>query len=176
VVAAVFSYFEGSVFPAVTYNLGPQTVTVPHFDFANLPFGWCAITAFGDYDHTRGSHFVLPPCRLVIQFPAGSTIFVPSSILEHHNVPTSPHEQHYSFTQYAAGALFQWVDYGLLDTKSYRDSIDKRCWKEVKEQMKTNFELGLKLLPQLKIVIKLDKEGVKFKHSFRLSSPTKTKT
>jgi hypothetical protein len=119
----------------------------------------------------------MPACQLVIQFPAGSTILVPSSILEHHNVPTSPHERRYSVTQYAAGALFRWVGYGLRDTKSYRDSMDKSCWKEVKERMKRNFELGLKLLPQLKIVVKLgrDSEGAKFKHSFRLSSPTKTK-
>lgn len=167
--------FQGSVFPAVTYNLGPQTVTVPHFDFANLPFGWCGITAFEHYDHTKGGHFVLPACRLIIEFPAGSTIFVPSSILEHYNMPISPHERRYSFTQYAAGALFRWVDYGLRDTKSYQSSMDKNDWKEVKELMKRNFELGLKLLPQLKLFIHLGRNGEKFKHSFRLSS-TKAKT
>lgn len=160
--------FQGSVFPAVIYNLGPQTVTVPHFDFANLPFGWCGITAFGNYDHTKGGHFVLPACRLIIEFPAGSTILVPSSILEHYNIPTSPHERRYSFTQYAAGALFRWSDYGLQDTKSYRDSMDEEAWKGITVKMKRNFELGLKLLPQLKVLIHLSRS--KFKHSFRLSS------
>ena len=53
--------------------------------------------------------------------------------------------------------------------------MDKRGWMDVKEQMKRNFERGLKLLPQLKIVIKLDKERAKFKHFFRLSSPTNSK-
>jgi hypothetical protein len=161
--------FQGSVFPAVTYNLGPHTVTVPHFDFANLPFGWCGITAFGNYDHTKGGHFVIPACRLIIEFPAGSTILVPSSILEHYNVPTSPHERRYSFTQYAAGALFRWVDYGLQDTKSYRDSMDKEAWKEVTVRMKRNFELGLQLLAQLKIIIHLSRDRSKIKRSFRLS-------
>jgi len=161
--------FQGSAFPAVTYNLGPHTATIPHLDFANLPFGWCGITAFGDYDPTRGGHFVLSACRLVIEFPPGSTIFVPSSILEHYNVPISPHERRYSFTQYASGSLFRWVDYGLRDTKSYRESMGTKAWKEVKEGMKRNFELGLKLLPQLKISIHLGR--AKIQHSFKLCSP-----
>jgi len=52
--------------------------------------------------------------------------------------------------------------------------MDKSCWKEVKERMKRNFELGLKLLPQLKIIIKLGGEGAKFKHSFRLPVTSST--
>ncbi|KAJ7156364.1 hypothetical protein C8R46DRAFT_1226585 [Mycena filopes] len=30
--------------------------SIGHRDFANLAFGWCAITALGDYDFTKGGH------------------------------------------------------------------------------------------------------------------------
>ncbi|KAF9540710.1 hypothetical protein CPC08DRAFT_650813 [Agrocybe pediades] len=48
--------FSISVFPATTYNFGPQTVCYRHTDYANLPFGMCSITALGSFDHTKGGH------------------------------------------------------------------------------------------------------------------------
>ncbi|KAJ7791308.1 hypothetical protein B0H14DRAFT_3500652 [Mycena olivaceomarginata] len=48
-----------SVFAAAAFNFGPQTVTFPHLDFANLAWGWCAITALGDFDPDRGGHIIL---------------------------------------------------------------------------------------------------------------------
>ncbi|KAJ7720998.1 hypothetical protein B0H16DRAFT_1738487 [Mycena metata] len=44
-----------SVFAAATFNFGPATVTLPHLDFANLAWGWCAITAFGNSIRTRAA-------------------------------------------------------------------------------------------------------------------------
>ena len=61
--------FENSVFAACTFNFGPQTVCHRHRDHANLPFGWCAITALGNYDYKKGSHLVLWDLGLVIEFP-----------------------------------------------------------------------------------------------------------
>ncbi|KAJ7448727.1 hypothetical protein FB451DRAFT_1187544 [Mycena latifolia] len=61
-----------SVFSTVTFNFGPATVTFPHIDFGNLAWGWCAITALGDFDPDRGgapdslglkTHHLLPPWR-----------------------------------------------------------------------------------------------------------------
>jgi len=47
--------------------------------------------------------------------------------------------------------------------------MDKEAWKEVTVRMKRNFELGLQLLPQLKIIIHLSRDRSKIKRSFRLS-------
>ncbi|KAF9546877.1 hypothetical protein CPC08DRAFT_769561 [Agrocybe pediades] len=69
--------FKNSVFAATTYNFGPQTVCFKHMDRANLPFGWCSITALGSFDHTKGGHLILWECGLVIEFPAGSTVLFP---------------------------------------------------------------------------------------------------
>ncbi|KAF8879430.1 hypothetical protein CPB84DRAFT_1751652 [Gymnopilus junonius] len=74
--------FLNSVFPSTMFNLGPRTVCYPHRDFANLSFGFCAITALGSFNPKKGGHLVLWECGLVIEFPQDQ----PSSF--HH--PSSP--------------------------------------------------------------------------------------
>ncbi|KAL0958332.1 hypothetical protein HGRIS_000477 [Hohenbuehelia grisea] len=72
--------FETSPWAAATFNFGPKTVCLPHLDSANLPWGWCAITALGQFDPDKGGHLVLWDYGLVIRFPPGSTILVASAI------------------------------------------------------------------------------------------------
>ncbi|KAJ7019274.1 hypothetical protein C8F04DRAFT_1276466 [Mycena alexandri] len=69
-----------SVFTTTTFNFGPITVTLPHIDFGNLAWGWCAVTALGNFDPDRGGHLVLWDLKLIIRFPPGSTILLPSAI------------------------------------------------------------------------------------------------
>ena len=52
-----------------------------HTDPGNLLFGWCAITTLGNFDPTLGGHLVLWDLKLVIEFPLGSTILIPSVTL-----------------------------------------------------------------------------------------------
>ncbi|KAK6972152.1 hypothetical protein R3P38DRAFT_3336081 [Favolaschia claudopus] len=98
-----------SVFSTTTFNFGPATVTLPHIDFRNLAWGWCAITALGNYNPDRGGHLVLWDLKLIIRFPPGATILIPSAILRHSNVNISRHELRFSFTQYTPAGLFRWA-------------------------------------------------------------------
>ncbi|TFK34097.1 hypothetical protein BDQ12DRAFT_727145 [Crucibulum laeve] len=98
--------FSNSVFATATYNFGPCTVCFKHTDFANLPFGWCAITALGLYDYEKGGHLVLWDLKLIVEFPPGTTFLIPSAIIHHSNVPIGAKEMRYSFTQYTAGGIF----------------------------------------------------------------------
>ncbi|KAF8177123.1 hypothetical protein K438DRAFT_2022378 [Mycena galopus ATCC 62051] len=102
-----------STFAAATINFGPKTVTKHHIDSLNLAWGWCTITALGDFNPDRGGHLVLWDLKLVIRFPPGSTILIPSAILHHSNVNIAKGEKHYSFTQFTAAGLFRWVDNGF---------------------------------------------------------------
>ena len=105
--------FPTSAFAASTYNLGPRTVCFKHTDFANLPFGMCAVTALGDFDPKKGGHLILWECGLIIEFPPGSTILLPSATISHSNVTVDRDERRYSFTQYTAGGAVsvggEWV-------------------------------------------------------------------
>ncbi|KAJ7624191.1 hypothetical protein B0H17DRAFT_1151319 [Mycena rosella] len=49
-------------------------------------WGWCSITALGDFDPNKGGHLILWDLRLAIRFPPGSTILIPSALLHHSNV------------------------------------------------------------------------------------------
>ncbi|KAL0570106.1 hypothetical protein V5O48_011856 [Marasmius crinis-equi] len=99
--------FQDCVFAAFAVNFGPETVCLPHHDTKNLAFGWCAITALGNYNWRKGGHLVLWDLRLVIEFPPSATIFVPSALICYFNTAIQPDEERYSFTCYTSGALFQ---------------------------------------------------------------------
>ncbi|KAJ7800834.1 hypothetical protein B0H14DRAFT_2386884 [Mycena olivaceomarginata] len=93
----------------------PRTVTFPHLDFANLAWGWCSITSLGDFDPDKGGHLILWDLKLIIliRFPPGSTIFIPSALIRHSNTSIQAHEKRFSFTQYTAAGIFQFVDNGF---------------------------------------------------------------
>src|SRR5882762_4619472 len=71
--------FRNSIFACATFNFGPYACSFDHTNPGNLPFGWCAITALGPFDPTQGGHLVLWDLQLVIEFPPGSTILIPSA-------------------------------------------------------------------------------------------------
>ncbi|KAJ8474221.1 hypothetical protein ONZ45_g16025 [Pleurotus djamor] len=105
--------FKNSDFASLTVNFGPQTVCKKHRDVCNLAWGWCAVTALGNYDYRKGGHLVLWDFELVIEFPPGYTILIPSASVYHSNTPIAPHESRYSVTQYTGGEVFRWVKNGF---------------------------------------------------------------
>jgi hypothetical protein len=111
--------FVGSVFAACTFNFDPRAVTCAYFDFGNLAWGWCAITSLGWFDADQGGHLILWDVKLIICFPPGSTILMPSAIIRHSNIPVQPHEKHFSFVQYTAGGLFQWIRNGYMTDEDF---------------------------------------------------------
>ncbi|KAJ7236970.1 hypothetical protein C8J57DRAFT_1247470 [Mycena rebaudengoi] len=111
--------FVNSVFACATLNFGPATVCLPHIDFANLAWGWCAITALGRFDPDKGGHLILWDLGLIIRFPPGSTVLIPSALLWHSNVNIQPGETRYSFTQYSAGGLFRWEANGFQTDEAF---------------------------------------------------------
>ncbi|KAG6807297.1 hypothetical protein H0H92_008069, partial [Tricholoma furcatifolium] len=125
--------FSQSIFPAVTFNVGPRTQCFFHVDQNNLAHGLCAITALGNYNPIRGGHIILrinDRVRLVVEFPPTSTIFIPSASIPHGNTPVQADETRFSFTQYCAGGLVRWVDYGFQTVKSLCSTAAGRKWRE----------------------------------------------
>jgi hypothetical protein len=108
--------FSNSIFPATTWNLGPDVVTEEHNDLLN--FGVCGIASGGSYNHKRGGHLYMKQLKLVIEFPSGSSVLIPSAAITHGNTPIAKGETRYSMTQYAAGALFRWAKYGYKSAKA----------------------------------------------------------
>ncbi|KAM6493338.1 hypothetical protein JOM56_011472 [Amanita muscaria] len=73
------------VFPCCSFNLGPQTASLPHRDMGNLAHSWCSIAAVGQFNPELGGHLVLWDFGIAIEFPPGSTILIPSALFMHSN-------------------------------------------------------------------------------------------
>lgn len=102
---------KGSAFAASTFNVGERCWTKPHRDLMNLACWFCSVTALGKYDFTKEGHLILWELRMVIQFPPGSTIFLPSALLTHSNLPVIAGSRT-SFVQYSAAGLYRYAKYG----------------------------------------------------------------
>ncbi|KAJ7202707.1 hypothetical protein B0H12DRAFT_1206336 [Mycena haematopus] len=105
--------FPQSVFACAAFNFGPRVCTFKHRDVCNLPFGWCAVQSLGHFDATQGGHLILWDLKLVVEFPAGALILLPSATVAHSNIPVANDEERISFTQFTAGGLFRFVDNGF---------------------------------------------------------------
>lgn len=122
--------FDNSVYPTITFNLGPQTATVPHLDGANLAACWCMITALGRFDPDRGGHLILWDLGLIIRFPPGSTIAIPSALMTHSNTPVSDGEERLSITQWLSGHLCRFVHNDFKTDKELQATPE--LWEGVK--------------------------------------------
>ncbi|KAJ8694566.1 hypothetical protein PTI98_007230 [Pleurotus ostreatus] len=139
--------FKNSPWACTSFNMGPQTVCYPHVDSGNLPWGWCAVTALGNFNPDHGGHLVLWDLGLVIRFPPGATVLIPSAVMKHSNTLIGEGESRYSFTQYSAGGLFRWVENGLASDKQ-RDaeaSRDHEMMLERQSSRATRWQRGLSM-------------------------------
>jgi hypothetical protein len=137
-----------SIYPAAAFNFGPNVWTYKHKDSLNCPFGWCAIQALGQFDPTKGGQLVLWEPKLVINFPAGSLILLPSGTITHSNIPVAPGDTRASFTQYAAGGLFRYIDYGFRTQKKIAKE-DPNLWALILRKREKNWAKGYSLLSTL---------------------------
>lgn len=141
--------YQSSVFASAAINFGPRTQCFKHTDSANLPCGLCAITSLGSFDPTRGGHLVLWQCGLVIEFPPGSTVLIPSAVISHSNTAIGPDERRYSFTQYSAGSLFRWAEHGCQLDEDYYAGLSEEEIEEDKRQDAERWKKGLSMLPKV---------------------------
>lgn len=144
--------FSGCAFACATVNLGPEVRTFVHRDMLNLAFGWCGIMPLGKFDHTKGGHVILWEAKLVVEVPAGYTIFIPSATITHSNTPIGAHESRASFTMYTGGGIFRCVDNGFKTDESLKKS-DPKKFAETLEERKTRWKAGLGLFSTLKELV-----------------------
>ena len=119
--------FPDSVFACAAFNFPPNAISIPHRDHLNVAYGWCSITALGNFSHQTGGLIVLPQLKVAIVFPAGSSIFIPSALLDHYNLPIGPDETRSSITQFTAGGIFRRIAMTSAQGARHR----KTPWKDI---------------------------------------------
>ncbi|KAF8195153.1 hypothetical protein K438DRAFT_1545717, partial [Mycena galopus ATCC 62051] len=124
--------FARSLFAAVTANLGPVSVSPPTPTEATRQTG-CLISALGEFDPDKGGHLVLWDYDLVIRFPPGCSILIPSAVVTHSNTPIQDGDERFSLIQYSTGSLFRWVNNGFCSDLAWKATAspeDLAQWEE----------------------------------------------
>ncbi|KAF8952162.1 hypothetical protein BDZ97DRAFT_1880486 [Flammula alnicola] len=112
-----------TIFPTTACNFR-NVCCYKHHDMQNCPFGWCAITALGDFDHTLGGHLVLWELKLDIEFPMDILV---------------------SITQYCTGSIFCYVDNGFRTDRALHEE-DKKRYEKSQAQKDHMWRMSLGLL------------------------------
>ncbi|KAJ8092969.1 hypothetical protein PM082_011289 [Marasmius tenuissimus] len=135
----------GCCFSACNLNMG-RAVTLRHTDFLNLLFGQCAVLSLGTFDYEKGGHLVLWDLGLVIEFPPGSMILLPSALIEHSNVSIAGDERRSSITFYSASGLFRWVTNGYMSDKEFKARASTKMRQHWDQHRANLWKVGLELL------------------------------
>jgi hypothetical protein len=149
--------FMRSVFFCTAFNFGDNVWTFRHRDVLNLAFGWCAVQALGNFDHTKGGHLVLWDLNLVVEFPAGALILLPSGTIAHSNAPVQEGERRVSFTQFSTGGIFRYVDNGFRTVEQLEEQ-DPVEYERLMAKRASRWAEGLGLLSTLDQLSRTEEE------------------
>ncbi|KAJ7302496.1 hypothetical protein DFH08DRAFT_722948 [Mycena albidolilacea] len=136
--------FPRSPFAAVTANLGPVSVSPPHTDAGNKADGMCLIGALGNFDADKGGHLVCWDYDLIIRFPPGCSILIPSAVVTHSNTVIQEGEERFSLIQYSTGGLFRWVANSFQSDRSWLTSASTEDLVRREEERKARCADALK--------------------------------
>ncbi|KAJ7802739.1 hypothetical protein B0H14DRAFT_2528275 [Mycena olivaceomarginata] len=93
----------------------------------------------------RVGHLILWDLKLVVEFPHGALILLPSTTVAHSNVPVQPDEERVSFTQFTAGGIFRYVDNGCQTVEQLAED-DLEEYRQLMALKAGRWEAGLNLL------------------------------
>lgn len=139
--------FSDGVWAAMTINFGPKTATFSYTNLRNLSFGWCVVTALGDFDPGMGGQLILWDFKIVVKFPPSSTIFILLAVIKHSNCAVPNGQSWYSITQFCASNLFRWVDNGFQNDIDIVQTCTAEEKKERKQAQKERWMKGLQNYP-----------------------------
>lgn len=103
-------------FAAHTFNLGPQAICDMHKDHQNMREGWCPVFVVGDFDYTRGGHFVMREPKVILEVQPGDIVLFMSAAITHGNCGIFAGEERMSWTCYMSGHLMHWMVAGERPT------------------------------------------------------------
>lgn len=153
--------FPKTVFAAISVNMGPRSFSPPHMDADNSAFGWCTDTALGPFDPDKGGQLVLWDLRVVIRFPAGSTVLFPSALITHSTLPVQEHEEQYAVIQYCSGGLFRWRNNGWCSDRYFLANASTERLREREAACARHWEANLQKFTRWGDLVQGDWRGIR---------------
>ncbi|KAJ6447644.1 hypothetical protein C8R47DRAFT_918142, partial [Mycena vitilis] len=101
---------DTSVYSAATFDFGaPRRTAKPNRHEAA---SWSVLSALGNFSYQKGGHIILWDLGLVITFPAGASILIPTGLVRYSFVRVRPGESRYSLLQWAGAGMGRWFENG----------------------------------------------------------------
>lgn len=136
--------FAGCCYAACHFNLD-RASTLIHADYWNVIFGMCGVYSSGPYDYKRSGHLIMWSLGIVVEFPPGCAILLPSAPVEHSNTPLAEGERRSSIAFFVSAGLARWYHNGYMSDKEYLNRASeqqKKAWMDYRD---TLWELGMEL-------------------------------
>ncbi|KAF9058323.1 hypothetical protein BDP27DRAFT_1241515 [Rhodocollybia butyracea] len=95
--------------------------TDPHIDFMNGFFLCCSIWNRGCFNYKLGSHIIFYSLSVVVEFPPGAGIIVPSASVIHGNIPIGTDERRHSATFFTAAGILCWYFNNFMNDNEFLD-------------------------------------------------------
>ncbi|KAF8989398.1 hypothetical protein BDZ89DRAFT_1055213 [Hymenopellis radicata] len=96
------------------------------------------------FDPNCSAQLVLDKFKLIINFPAGTSIFISSAIVTHWNLPSAYGETHYSITQYSLEGLFRWMYHGFRTKLAFEHEVSDEILEQAERNRSTRWMDNLK--------------------------------
>ncbi|KAJ7027581.1 hypothetical protein C8F04DRAFT_1266815 [Mycena alexandri] len=100
-------------------------------------------------------HLILWDCKIILEFPPGCTILLPSAAIFHSNIPIGPNERRYSFTQYSAGGVFRWIEHGFQSEEAYLASLSSKERARDGNEIRERWSKGVGLFSTLEELVSM---------------------
>ncbi|KAJ7898181.1 hypothetical protein B0H14DRAFT_3424543 [Mycena olivaceomarginata] len=127
--------------PTLGPSLSPHPTRTPA---GNKVDSMCLIGVLGNFDADKSGHLVCWDHDLIICFPPGCSILIPSAVVTHSNTTIQEGEERFSLLQYSAGGLFRWVANGVQSNRSWLTSASAEDLVRREEERKARCADALK--------------------------------
>ncbi|KAJ3934381.1 MAG: hypothetical protein NXY57DRAFT_890251 [Lentinula lateritia] len=120
--------------------------TDPHLDFMNAFFLCCGIWNGGRFNYKAGGQLIMWSLGIVVEFPPGAGILVPSASVTHANIPIGPEEWRHSITFFTAAGILRWYCNGFMNDNEFltrASDSQKKSWAQYRTDL---WKFGLDML------------------------------
>ncbi|KAJ7186911.1 hypothetical protein C8R46DRAFT_879457 [Mycena filopes] len=134
--------FPDALYPSASSVFSAATVEFsgPHLRATNSrhePTTWSILIALGHYSATHGGHIILWDLGLIVGFPSGCCILLPTGLIRYSFVKVRANETRHSIVQWAGPGITRWLQNGKCSDIEFaaRASREEHSTREARREL-----------------------------------------